>query len=114
MAKAPPNPQQRLRLPRRHQPDLVAHVRHDQHLRSLPPQLLRYPNPTDPLNGEAAALLMRDPKTYEAKVKEYVSKYANKDAVEEDGEGVESASEMSSVGGFSDEEDEDVAGQMEV
>jgi ubiquitin-conjugating enzyme E2 H len=33
------------------------------------PQLLRYPNPTDPLNGEAAALLMREPKTYEAKVK---------------------------------------------
>ena len=33
------------------------------------PQLLRYPNPTDPLNGEAAALLMRDPKTYEVKVK---------------------------------------------
>ena len=33
------------------------------------PQLLRYPNPTDPLNGEAAALLMRDPKSYEAKVK---------------------------------------------
>ena len=33
------------------------------------PQLLRYPNPTDPLNGEAAALLMRDPKTYDIKVK---------------------------------------------
>ena len=33
------------------------------------PQLLRYPNPGDPLNGEAAALLMRDPKTYELKVK---------------------------------------------
>ena len=33
------------------------------------PQLLRYPNPTDPLNGEAAALLMREPKQYEAKVK---------------------------------------------
>ena len=33
------------------------------------PQLLRYPNPTDPLNGEAAAVLMRDPKVYEAKVK---------------------------------------------
>ena len=33
------------------------------------PQLLRYPNPTDPLNGEAAALLMRDAKGYDAKVK---------------------------------------------
>ena len=32
------------------------------------PQLLRYPNPTDPLNGEAAALLMRDPAAYESKV----------------------------------------------
>lgn len=33
------------------------------------PQLLRYPNPTDPLNGEAAALLMREPASYETKVK---------------------------------------------
>ena len=33
------------------------------------PQLLRYPNPTDPLNGEAAAMLMREPRTYDAKVK---------------------------------------------
>ncbi|KAK8201039.1 ubiquitin-conjugating enzyme/RWD-like protein [Phyllosticta paracitricarpa] len=33
------------------------------------PQLLRYPNPTDPLNGEAAALLMREEKSYNAKVR---------------------------------------------
>lgn len=33
------------------------------------PQLLRYPNPTDPLNGEAAALLMREPRQYDIKVK---------------------------------------------
>jgi ubiquitin-conjugating enzyme E2 H len=33
------------------------------------PQLLRYPNPSDPLNGEAAAMIMREPKTYETKAK---------------------------------------------
>lgn len=33
------------------------------------PQLLLYPNPTDPLNGEAAALLMREPDAYNKKVK---------------------------------------------
>jgi hypothetical protein len=33
------------------------------------PQLLRYPNPTDPLNGEAASLLLREPKGYDVKVK---------------------------------------------
>ncbi|KAJ2776228.1 ubiquitin-conjugating enzyme E2 H [Coemansia javaensis] len=45
---------------------------------SFMPQLLRYPNPTDPLNGEAAALMMRDVAAYEAKVKEYVLRYASK------------------------------------
>ena len=33
------------------------------------PQLLLYPNPTDPLNGEAAALLMKEPEAYAAKVR---------------------------------------------
>ena len=33
------------------------------------PQLLLYPNPTDPLNGEAAALLMREPEAYNHKVR---------------------------------------------
>ena len=41
------------------------------------PQLLLYPNPTDPLNGEAAALLMRDPAGYQQRVREYVQKYAS-------------------------------------
>lgn len=71
----------------RHQPDLVTYVRCVCVLtsRATPwmncgpdminifevflPQLLRYPNPNDPLNGEAAALMMRHPKEYEAKVK---------------------------------------------
>ncbi|KAL0805261.1 hypothetical protein Bca101_097752 [Brassica carinata] len=38
--------------------------------------LLLYPNPSDPLNGEAAALMMRDRPTYELRVKEYCDKYA--------------------------------------
>jgi hypothetical protein len=78
-------------VPGRHQPDMVTDVRYVAAAataarcyacsRALTradmknifevflPQLLRYPNPSDPLNGEAAALLMRHPKEYEAKVK---------------------------------------------
>lgn len=40
------------------------------------PQLLRYPNPSDPLNGEAAALLLREPEKYNARIREYVKRYA--------------------------------------
>lgn len=40
------------------------------------PQLLLYPNPSDPLNGEAAKLLLKFPETYQKTVKEYIKKYA--------------------------------------
>ncbi|XP_020586757.1 ubiquitin-conjugating enzyme E2-23 kDa-like [Phalaenopsis equestris] len=40
------------------------------------PQLLLYPNPSDPLNGEAAALMMRDKAAYEQKVKEHCERHA--------------------------------------
>lgn len=33
------------------------------------PQLLRYPNPNDPLNGEAANLLLRDADKYNDRVR---------------------------------------------
>ena len=104
------------------------------------PQLLRYPNPTDPLNGEAAALLMREPKSYDIKVKgmlynifssengrtrmnadncvakEYVQKYASKDAADEAGAESDDDDELSSVASFDDDDDDgeqQAAGQMD-
>ncbi|WVR04635.1 ubiquitin-conjugating enzyme E2 8 [Kwoniella sp. DSM 27419] len=50
------------------------------------PQLLRYPNPADPLNGEAAALLMRDPKAYAKKVESYVERFATPEDADQAGE----------------------------
>ena len=70
------------------------------------PQLLRYPNPTDPLNGEAAALLMRDPDAYNRRVREYVTNYASKNASATDANDAEEDDEddeMSDVGSISDD-----------
>ncbi|KAG6056957.1 Ubiquitin-conjugating enzyme E2 8 [Claviceps aff. humidiphila group G2b] len=79
------------------------------------PQLLRYPNPSDPLNGEAAAMLIREPKSYDAKVKDYVLKYATKDAADEAGVESEVEEDMSSVASFDEDEEEgeEPAGQMD-
>jgi ubiquitin-conjugating enzyme E2 H len=45
------------------------------------PQLLLYPNAADPLNGEAAALHMRDPAAYVRRVRDYVARYAQAEDV---------------------------------
>lgn len=42
------------------------------------PQLLTYPNPSDPLNSDAASLFMKDVKKYEEKVRQYVMASARK------------------------------------
>lgn len=98
------------------------------------PQLLRYPNPSDPLNGDASALLMREPKRYEQKVQgkitfffcqqfriltlffffflEYVTRYASKAALDANDDESSSDDEMSSVGSFSD--DDEAVGKIEV
>lgn len=42
------------------------------------PQLLLYPNASDPLNGDAASLMMKDKKLYDQKVKgEHIFIYGN-------------------------------------
>lgn len=43
------------------------------------PQLLMYPNPSDPLNGDAAGLLLQDKDAYYKRVKDYVKRYASVD-----------------------------------
>lgn len=83
------------------------------------PQLLAYPNVSDPLNAEAAHLMAREPKTYEMKVKEYVKRFASQsstpasEAVKKEGadEDEEEEHVMSDVS-LSDEEDP--AGDMEL
>eukprot|EP00397_Hematodinium_sp_SG-2012_P029213 GEMP01030839.1.p1 GENE.GEMP01030839.1~~GEMP01030839.1.p1 ORF type:complete len:175 (+),score=19.01 GEMP01030839.1:212-736(+) len=40
------------------------------------PQLLAYPNPTDPLNAEAASMLIQHKDKYEQRVREYVKEHA--------------------------------------
>jgi len=77
------------------------------------PQLLRYPNPADPLNGDAAVLLLREPKSYEAKVRDYVSRYATKEAVEEMDNSEDSEYEMSDAE-MSDDDEDEPAGAMEL
>ncbi|KAL7006420.1 ubiquitin-conjugating enzyme E2 H [Cystobasidiomycetes sp. EMM_F5] len=80
------------------------------------PQLLRYPNPSDPLNGEAAALMMREPKHYETKVKEYVQRYATKTAADEAGEDEdeEEESEEEEEEEESESEGDEAANDMEL
>lgn len=88
------------------------------------PQLLRYPNPSDPLNNEAATLLMRDPPSYNAKVKDFVNRFATAEQVPADGEEQddddESGSgsdgsedgEMSDMGSLGDEGEEGGVGEV--
>lgn len=93
------------------------------------PQLLRYPNPTDPLNGEAAALLMREPRGYDARVKgkdssllpstysltiaDYVKQYATNIHEQNDEEDKDEDSELSEVEDYHTDGEDEPAGAMD-
>ena len=47
------------------------------------PQLLTYPNPTDPLNPQAASLMNQNSDLYNKTVRQYVKKYASLDNIKE-------------------------------
>ncbi|XP_015771815.1 PREDICTED: ubiquitin-conjugating enzyme E2 H isoform X1 [Acropora digitifera] len=73
---------------------------------SFLPQLLSYPNPVDPLNGDAAALYLHKPEQYKAKIQEYIRKYATEEVLK-DQEEMSSSSE-SSISDFSEDEVQDM------
>ncbi|XP_069101681.1 ubiquitin-conjugating enzyme E2 H [Argopecten irradians] len=73
---------------------------------SFLPQLLTYPNPIDPLNGDAAAMYLHKPEDYKKKVQEYVRKYATEEALREQEH--QSSSSESSMSDFSEDEAQDM------
>ncbi|KAK9137600.1 hypothetical protein Sjap_008194 [Stephania japonica] len=75
------------------------------------PQLLLYPNPSDPLNGDAASLMLRDKQQYEQKVKEYCERFAKENTANASAE--ESSDEDVSDGNGVASSDDDVAGHAD-
>ncbi|KAJ4826321.1 Ubiquitin-conjugating enzyme E2 4 [Turnera subulata] len=78
------------------------------------PQLLLYPNPSDPLNGDAASLMLKDKEQYDKKVKEYCEHYAKKEYIVNSatGEGSDEEDVSDEETGSSGEED-DIAGHVD-
>uniref|UniRef100_A0A7N0TN41 E2 ubiquitin-conjugating enzyme n=1 Tax=Kalanchoe fedtschenkoi TaxID=63787 RepID=A0A7N0TN41_KALFE len=80
------------------------------------PQLLLYPNPSHPLNRDAARLMIKEPKQYEQKVKEYCERYAKQETVTTENDDEEediSDEDVSDVESVSSEEDDDSAGRAD-
>lgn len=51
------------------------------------PQLLLYPNAADPLNGEAAALYLKDPERFKERVRDHIRRHATPKDDDDDMEG---------------------------
>lgn len=73
------------------------------------PQLLTYPNPTDPLNGEAANLYLKNREQFDLRVKESINKYATPDIVnKKDDDDDEENSDDGNGNNMSDMSDEEI------
>lgn len=73
------------------------------------PHLLRYANPSDPLNTEASNLMTKDEARYTEVVKRYVQQYALEALVNHEGDLLEEENEddeLSDVGSLSSDDDE--------
>lgn len=61
------------------------------------PQLLLYPNPTDPLNPHAAMVMLKDKEQYDKTIKEYVKKFASIDFAMDDDEDEDEEEELTGM-----------------
>jgi len=75
---------------------------------SFLPQLLTYPNPIDPLNGDAAAMYLHKPEDYKKKVSDYVKRFATEEALRETEKNEQSSDDESSMSDFSEDETKDM------
>ncbi|CAK7905810.1 ubiquitin-conjugating enzyme E2-24 kDa [[Candida] anglica] len=83
------------------------------------PHLLRYANPSDPLNTDASNLMNKDEARYLETVKMYVKKYAKDITIDDNPEDNGSDDdddddELSDVGSLSSDDDMDVHGEFEI
>lgn len=81
------------------------------------PHLLRYANPSDPLNTDASNLMNKDINQYNETVKIYVQRYARDKTIcekTEDEDANDDEDELSDVGSLSSDDDMDVHGDFEI
>lgn len=120
----------RQRLPRCHQPNVVSHVRHDQHIRGVSTTASSIPKPFGPSKwrgrcpdnarwegvrsqGQRYGVYRLVVTLRLANVRaEYVAKYATRENVDDAGAEASDSDDLSSVGSFGEDDDDEPAGTM--